>query len=132
MISVLSILLLASCRSGGPDATTNVELSIRVGEYAGIEDSNRRIQFLKVLSDSRCPLKVQCVTQGVVNLALRLESPESAAPFEMVGYVSPDGDGDVSVVIDGFEITLLELSPYPIEPVSTSEIRVARLRVVRR
>ena len=123
----------AGCRiSTSPDSESRTVLTIREGEFGGIPGTTDRIRFLDVISDSRCPQNVVCITEGSARVAFRLETGEGSVDFEITGYASPQGDGDSSILVDGLTVTLLALEPYPVDPPITGQINSVTLRVERR
>ena len=73
------------------------------------------------ISDSRCPSDLQCVWQGDAVVGFSFESNGSSQPFVLHTHSNYQRD----TVINGLEISLLSVSPYPnsserIDPVDYS------------
>jgi hypothetical protein len=88
-------------------AGDTVELGI--GDVARISDSSIRIRFDGIAEDSRCPTDVVCVWQGDahVRLAVTTSGPEWAVGLHT-------GIEPRQVVVAGFIIRLLDVSPAPV------------------
>lgn len=98
-----------------PDTVT-----IHCGEILYFPNEELHVRFADVLSDSRCPLNVQCFWVGAAEIELGLKvqpNPEIAVPFKIFGYVYMENDTR-HLFIDtlGCRIYLMELNPYPADP----------------
>jgi hypothetical protein len=97
VIALIIVLLLPAALScgGGETATTTVvkldiQFSLGAGKTVEIEGENLTIQFVKVISDSRCPRGVECITEGEAQC--RMLMTIMGSPAEMIltqkGYSS--------------------------------------------
>lgn len=56
--------LLATCAGYGQTPRSARELNLKVGRVVTLEGGNLRLRFVRVASDSRCPVDVNCVWAG--------------------------------------------------------------------
>ncbi|MBN1161444.1 MAG: hypothetical protein JXA17_05820 [Dehalococcoidales bacterium] len=118
IISLVSIFLLFSlaswsCGSAGSiSASLGQEFTLPVGKTATIESESLSIQFVGVISDSRCPEGVECIWAGEANC--RLHFTIAGSPAEMV--VAQPGGGDVAARDYFIQYKIdFRLEPYPQE-----------------
>lgn len=70
---------------------------LRIGETKTV--GGPRVTPLRVISDSRCPAKVQCVWAGEVRIAARIELGSGAETRELVmGQPASVADGTLELV----------------------------------
>ncbi len=103
------------------------EIVLAVGDEARV-DSVLRVGFMGVSQDSRCPITVVCpwAGDGAVTIAYSIGMGPSY-PDTLHTMLEPR-----NVEFGGYEITLLDLMPYPYtsDPIPPDEYAV-RLRVER-
>ena len=85
--------------------------------------SDLDLYFRRVVSDSRCPRGVDCVTAG--EAVVTLEGRILKAPPESFEVRLPGGEAPDSAIwkpYDGYRIRLVKLEPYPVAgaPVDTT------------
>lgn len=70
------------------------------------------LEFLRKLSESRCPSDVECVRAGEATILVRFQ-PSSQSPA-LLSLMTPAGASG-STVVDtlGYRLSLEELRPYP-------------------
>jgi hypothetical protein len=85
-----------------------------VGESATLEAVGASVRFLAVSTDSRCPSQAQCVWAGDGAVVLEIAPAEGDAAEDTL-HTNPES-GPRAVVLAGYELTLLELDPYPETP----------------
>ena len=134
MKRAFAVLLLApvlACGGGGPTGTTSARLGepfdLRPGEVAFVS-SGLRVEFLGVVSDSRCPTGVQCIWEGDATVRLTVLS-NGRRTLEL--HTSARFDQEAA--FDGYLIALEGVDPQPSAgvPIPPADY-VARLRVDRR
>ena len=92
----------------GPTVPLNGRFTLAPGEWAYIEDTSFRLEFLRVSGDSRCPGDAVCIHGGDAVVHVRVTGGESAE-YEL-------HTGDLSRAAArhaGFRIELVDLQPYP-------------------
>ena len=61
--------------AAGDTIPLDTEFPLRVAEMGEIGDAGLSVVFLGVVHDSRCPLSVMCVWEGVAELTVAAEAP---------------------------------------------------------
>lgn len=82
--------------------------TLTVGESIGL-DGDDRLTFAGVVSDSRCPVDVQCVWAGEAVLAFELVTADSTVARSVVFGAG----GDASGVFGAYRVTVQALTPEP-------------------
>ncbi len=119
-------LLLAHCGGGpiGPSVPLNEEFVVAPGDSVQIETTSRRIRFVGVISDSRCPTDVVCIQAGDAIVRIEITSAQGGELFDLhTADERPAIDGDLIII-------LVRLVPAPVStrPIAPDEYR-ATLRV---
>lgn len=87
----------------------NEETKVKVSYGAAVVSEGLEIEFVSVPDDSRCPKGVTCIWSGNAKVALAVkEQGEKSATVELNTDVEPK-----VASYRGYEIGLLDLSPYP-------------------
>ena len=95
---------------GSTRAAAEEPIELHPGEAATIADGELVVTFLSVLQDSRCPKGEQCITAGKARLSFEARPRGGeAVRFELDTSREPGDDG-----VLGFQVTLLDLQPYPV------------------
>ena len=107
-ISLLALLSLGSNCRLDLSPTRSVNFLVAPGQTVRAQDL--RVQFLEVVSDTRCPANVTCVSAGdaVVAFELRIDSASSEVELHVVD------PGKRSALFQGYIVELTALAPYPI------------------
>jgi hypothetical protein len=93
----------------GPTVPINQQFTLAPGETAAIDVTSMRVQFMRVMGDSRCPADAICIQGGDAIVLIRVF--EGAAPRD---YDLHTGNSQQAVVDHGaIRISLVELQPYP-------------------
>lgn len=93
----------------GPEAGESFVLE--VGERATLEAIQASVRFVAVSEDSRCPSQAQCVWAGDGAVVLEI-APADADAAEDTLHTNEES-GPRSSVLGRYELTLLQLDPYP-------------------
>lgn len=116
-----------SGRSSVPDADFFVAAGqaflMRFGDTAGVSTPTQIVivRFTTVLSDSRCPEEVTCVTAGEASIVLTVQT--SLALNDVTIAVPPSGEAEVEV--EGVTIQVVTLRPAAMEGVTIAPIDYA-------
>ena len=87
------------------------EFSLSVNQVALIESENLELKLLEVKNDSRCPSGVQCIWPGQVEIVIHAKTDNQSAELILIDQA---GDANLaSQTFDGYEIKLIEVTPYP-------------------
>jgi hypothetical protein len=115
---VLSIAVTVGCAASPPASTLRIEsgktIGLRAGESALTVDSQLRIGFDTVISDSRCPKAVQCVWSG--DAIARIWIQRGAGPKEFHELHSAAGRPN-----SAGGVRLIGLEPYPVAGTSIAK-----------
>lgn len=85
-----------------------------------INEDNIEVKFIEVIEDSRCPKDVTCVWAGEVKIKVEVTNHNESKPQpkERVLILSPSADFDDLFGnifhADGFNITAINVKPYPV------------------
>lgn len=96
----------------GPKAGESFVLA--PGQRVTLDAVASSVRFLAVSDDSRCPSQVQCVWAGDGAIVLEI-APADGDAAEDTLHTNPES-GPRSAVLGRYELTLLELDPYPETP----------------
>lgn len=128
-----------SCNSVEPDNTfkgQSLNVKIKPGERKQLE-TDVWVTFVERTSDSRCPVNVECIWEGEVNVLFNIEGPLGTDTLRVKGFVGPAGEDPVYVglpTVQDHWFYLNRLDPYPGveegEPVATISLLYNRARTV--
>lgn len=93
-------------------SSLNDTIQIKNFETLIFTDLNLSIQMDSVLSDGRCPLYVLCDWEGNAEIRFNIELNKNKVTSILdtfSGYPNKR-----NTLLDGFRITLIELTPYPV------------------
>lgn len=91
-----------------------------------VKEDNIEVKFIEVVEDSRCPEDVTCIWAGEVKVKVAVTNHNAAKPTpkEKLLVLSPSAEFDNLFGnifhADGFNITAINVKPYP---VSTKKIK---------
>lgn len=138
------LLALFSCQPEGPvgnggSSPTGGQLgdtlvvNVAYGREVTITRQPLIIGFTEFLEESRCPEGVECVWEGNAKIRIALQKP----PLEKItiAELNTNPQFPVSVEYDGREITLMNLTPYPVYSetgIVNPAAYVATLRIVKK
>lgn len=122
---VLCLLAATACDENAPTGPTvpiNQQFTLAPGDTAVIEDTGLRVQFVRVVSDSRCPGDAICVWAGDATVEVRVFDAGTRE------YALHTGDSSRTTVTHGdVRITLRGVQPYPfasLPPIKPADYRV--------
>lgn len=104
------------------------EIEVSLNETFIVKGTDMGIKLLKV-NDSRCPARTTCVWEGQVSVTFNVVRGETV----LGRFTLSTAEGDNSLFLNGYDINLLDVSPYPQEAgsINQSDYRV-RLIVSKR
>ncbi|HEX8115889.1 MAG TPA: hypothetical protein VF521_01330 [Pyrinomonadaceae bacterium] len=122
-LAALLFVLLAAGVVCGRTAPAAHEFELRAGQSTTFDRGRLRIRFVRVASDSRCPLDVQCVWAGnaEVILELRLKGQRGTKTLRLNTNASPERPSEGSY--GRYNLKLSGLAP---QRRSSQEIRPGR------
>lgn len=108
---VLGLIVACGCWHGPTDPSgpsLGERFTIRVGESEVVRGEPVRIEFDRILEDSRCAIDVVCITAGEARGAFRI-TVGGAAPVAVELSTDPRSSAEVS----GYRFTLVGMAPLP-------------------
>ena len=111
-VVLLSVGFFWSCSGDPTGPEVGESFTLEPGEGVTLESDGIGVRFMQVLEDSRCPTRVQCVWAGDAAVVVEL-APQAGDAAEHTLHTNV---GQKSIVLGRYELSLLELSPYPDEP----------------
>ncbi len=84
------------------------------GENKFLKEYDMNVTFEKILEESRCPTKVDCVWKGVATVEITLMGTFTRPLKIKLSTVEDQKKGyNNSAIFNGYKISLVDLSPYP-------------------
>lgn len=124
LVPLLLIVTLAACRSASAPAahaaSLNQEVQLAPKEQAAYGPQGLTVEFVRVVTDSRCPKDVTCVWAGevVVEVSTRTGSGAAGQQHEI--------KAGESATVGAYHVSIVNVQP---EKLSTREIRPEDYRV---
>lgn len=115
-VLLLSVGVSWNCSGDATGPEVGESFTLEPGEGVTLELDGIGVRFVQVTDDSRCPTRVQCVWAGDAAVVIEL-APQAGDAAEHTLHTNT---GPKSIVLGRYELSLLELSPYPDEPRSIS------------
>ena len=128
LISIfLSILwLLAACQSAtsvpAVTATLNNEFTLGTGQSVSVKKTDLTVTFNAVLSDERCPSKIECAASGPVTVSLSIQQDgDTPATVSLQTFTDQEGRApggsfegiEDQIQIGDYLIQIVSVLPYP-------------------
>ena len=95
--------------STGPTVPINQQFTLAPGEAAAIERAGVRVQFIRVMADSRCPADALCIWVGDATVHVRVFEGETTSDYDLHTANSEQS----TIEHGGMRISLVQLQPYP-------------------
>lgn len=112
VLFALCLLCATACDENSPTGPTvplDERFTLAPGEVAVVEDTDLRVQFLRVSGDSRCPADAVCIQGGDAIVHILAIDGDGSAEYQL-----HTGDASLaSATHHGVRIELVELQPYP-------------------
>lgn len=93
----------------GPSVPLNQQFTLAPGEAASIDGTGVRVQFIRVMADSRCPADALCIWVGDATVHLRVFAGAATSDYDLHTASSEQS----SIEHGGMRISLVQLQPYP-------------------
>jgi hypothetical protein len=112
--TIACLLVLSACLAGCSkpavvEVSLDTEFTLAVGESATIAGEDLSLQFVEMVSDSRCPTGAICIWAGEASCLMRIT--QAGSTYEKVltqpGHSSPSTES-----FAGYEVTF-DILPYP-------------------
>lgn len=88
---------------------TNRPIRIGISRQKAVVKNKLNLRFLEVVEDSRCPTDVNCIWAGNAKIKIQISKPGGTPKIFELNTNLPEK----CILIEGYEITLASLSPYP-------------------
>lgn len=90
-------------------AQTGQEAAVRVNKQKKFSKSKLTIKFVSLIEDSRCPQGTDCIWAGNAKVKIKVTGKKGKSEtFELNTTLEPK-----SVKFEGYEIKLVDVTPYP-------------------
>ena len=146
LIAFCIIIIFASCTNKLPDGKTNSNptsqipvnefgkvLTLKYGESIIVGKENLKISFREI-QDSRCPKKVNCMTEGKAKVQLQVEAKDLNETIQLVAKglcFKMDGSCGNQAMVNDYKFQLLNVDPYPIEKIVGKASNVVMFKVTK-
>jgi len=111
------LLLMSNCKTQTAKtettAVTNNTVTIGLEKQAKIPNSKVTIQFKEVVEESRCPIDVTCVWEGIAIINVDAVSGNQKQNFQVATRDFLQKNLTNSFNFSGYRFTLVELKPQP-------------------
>ena len=112
---LLGVGVLWGCGDDPTGPAVGESFTLAPGESVTLQLDGSHVRFLQVAEDSRCPLQAQCVWAGDGEVVIEIAPPDG----DSAEHTLHTNEGQKAVALGRYELTLLELSPYPEVPDAT-------------
>jgi hypothetical protein len=109
--SIGALVILVSCSSSPtvPSVEPYGEFLLQVGSAAQVSGTGLRVQFERVLSDSRCPEGALCIRAGDAEVAVTVTRQGRSKEVLSLRTVGADS----RALLGDWALSLTKLEPYP-------------------
>ncbi len=124
LVAVLALISVMGC-AGPPSevsASLGQEFTLTLGQTSSIAGEGLKIQFIEVISDSRCPINVICVWEGRASCLVEFTQGDTAYRIVLTEPGLTDHGADM---FRDYKVTF-HLKPYPgeVENISKEDYRL--------
>ena len=92
-----------------PTFPINQQFTLAPGEAAAIDRTGLRVQFIRVIGDSRCPADALCIWVGDATVHVRVFEGALTSDYDLHTANSEQS----TIEHGGMRISLVQLQPYP-------------------
>ncbi len=111
------LLIMSNCKTQTSKAETSVvtnnTLTIGLEKQVKIPNSKVSLQFKEVTEDSRCPVDVTCIWEGIATVNIEGISGTQKTNFQVGTRDFLPKNVSKSFNFSGYRFTLTDLKPYP-------------------
>lgn len=112
-----ALLLMSNCKTQTSQAETSVAsantIRINLEKQAKIPNSQVNLKFRDITEDSRCPVDVTCVWEGIAIVNIEATSGSQTNSFQVGTRDFSAKNVSKSFSFSGYKFTLVELKPQP-------------------
>lgn len=91
----------------------NNTITIGINKTAKIPNSKINLEFKNIVEDSRCPIDVTCVWEGIAIVYVNVNSGKQTEDFQVATRDFQPKSANKSFSFSGYRFTLTDLKPYP-------------------
>lgn len=110
---IVAVLAVSACGTSQQAAKLNQPFTLKVGSKA-LLSPGVSVEFLEVMSDSRCPRSVQCIQAGEAIARVELSVSGQNRVLELGTNATVDKPAIANAL--GYRVELQDLLPYPAVP----------------
>lgn len=110
------LLLMSNCTTQSQAQTSesgNNTITIGINKTAKIPNSKINLEFKNIVEDSRCPVDVTCVWEGIAIVDVNINSGKETEDFQVATRDFQPKNATKSFSFSGYKFTLTDLKPYP-------------------
>lgn len=110
------LLLMSNCTTQSQAQTSesgNNTITIGINKIAKIPNSKINLEFKNIVEDSRCPVDVTCVWEGIAIVDVNINSGKETEDFQVATRDFQPKNATKSFSFSGYKFTLTDLKPYP-------------------
>lgn len=107
----LALLLMSNCKTQTQNSDHTV--TIGINKKASIPNSKINIEFVNVAEDSRCPVGVTCVWEGIAIVDMKATNGNEVRQFQLATKDFEPKNTNKTFSYSGYNITLQAVKPYP-------------------
>ena len=110
------ILLMSNCTTQSQAQTSesgNNTITIGINKTAKIPNSKINLEFKNIVEDSRCPVDVTCVWEGIAIVNLKANNGSETKNIQLATKDFEPKNTKKSTDFDGYKISLIDVKPYP-------------------
>lgn len=116
LLFVPLLLLMGNCKpqSQSPASENgNNTITIGINKTAKIPNSKISLQFKNIAEDSRCPVDVTCIWEGIAIADMKATSGNATIDLKVATRDFQPKSASKSFSFSGYRFTLTDLKPYP-------------------
>ena len=105
---------MSNCKTQSQTQTSGDNtLTIGINEKTTIPNSKISLEFKEIVEDSRCPVDVTCVWEGIAIVNIDATNGNQKTNFQVSNQNLEDKNITRSVTVSGYKITWQQLKPQP-------------------
>ena len=108
------LLLMSNCKTQSQTQTSDDNtITIGINEKTTIPNSKISLEFKEIVEDSRCPVDVTCVWEGIAIVNMDATNGNQKTNFQISNQNLEDKNITRSISVSGYKITWQQLKPQP-------------------
>lgn len=110
------LLLMSNCKTQSQSQTSeneNKTVTIGINKTTKIPNSKISLEFKNIAEDSRCPVDVTCIWEGIAIVDVKATSGNETIDFKVGTRDFQPKSASKSFSYSGYRFTLTDLKPYP-------------------